>query len=266
MSTATTSASATTTTTTSATTTTERSRCAPSSGCAGDVPPLRTPRSARRLARESRPQGCRGTILWMNVYVMALLGLVAGCSTAGGTADAGQTRAPWCPQTLPEAGTPCQPTPLSTPSVYAACEYGDNPHCTSVATCSSPGATNSQMFSWFVSPPDPACAGNGPYCPAGIDASTTPGCPASATCTYAGGRCFCVACVSGPPSCGGNQCVDQDGGTQWSCDAWQQPPDCPMPRPLLGTSCNVAGQMCGGGPDPVMTCAEGYWVVPIEGC
>lgn len=194
---------------------------------------------------------------------MALLGFLAGCSPASGTADTGQTHAPWCPQTLPEAGAPCQPTRLSTPSVYAACEYGDNPHCTSVAMCAS--HDDGKTFLWGVNSPDPSCAGNGPSCPAELHAGTA-GCPVSATCTYATGRCFCIACVSSSGPCGSNQCVDQDGGTQWSCDAWQQPSGCPTPRPLLGTSCNAAGQMCGGFPDPVMQCAEGYWVVPIEGC
>lgn len=202
----------------------------------------------------------------MNVYVVALLGLAAGCSTT----SAGSNRAPWCPQSLPAAGTPCQPPQLATPGVLAACEYGDDPHCTSVAEC---GTTNEQTFFWVVSLPDPSCAGNGPYCPAVLDAGITADCPVSATCTYTGGRCFCVSCVPGPPPCGQDLCVHQDAGTQWRCDAWQEPPSCTTPRPLLGTSCSGQGQVCGGpGDPPIVTagggevCADGYWVAGLGGC
>jgi hypothetical protein len=208
-----------------------------------------------------------------SVAPVVLAGLsMVGCGGSvdrSGATNAGEVRAPWCPSTVPEEGAPCTSTLLSTPDgapplygVSAVCEYGDDPHCTAVASC---GYTQGYKgTTWGVTPPDPSCGGNAATCPSAFPAKGS-GCAANASCTYPSGRCSCS--VRQYSICG-NPCGDEDGGTEWSCRGWeQQPSGCPEPRPLLGTSCSVPLQFCGGYPDPVMMCADGYWVVPqMGGC
>ena len=217
--------------------------------------------------------------------------------------------APWCPTTAPSNNAPCQwsYTPRSltigadggaapTGSVYQivhACEYGGNPRCAAYATCAS-----SPSPSWWVIPPDPSCSGNAVGCPAAIEATAdaglagwtwTPGalepapasqpsCMPGSSCTYDVGRCICSRCGGGGDICASNACGTLDAGTVWSCFDWQETQGCPVPRPLLGTKCTTARQICaytdiyltigenGLDPHPAMICDDdGYWSLLISG-
>jgi hypothetical protein len=209
-------------------------------------------------------------MLW--VSPLALLATM-GCRGADEGADGGSARAPGCPATAPLQGDPCTYTsnpPLSAPySEPQACEYGDDPHCRTVAACGPP---------WQVTPPDPSCRGNPIGCPSAFDAGAGAACPVPGSCTYDEGRCACVPCHLAVGVCGAS-CVGPDGGaassgSQWQCEAWRTWPGCPEPRPALGSPCSVEAQGCGPpgcscetiALDPGMTCLGGYWNTVQGGC
>jgi hypothetical protein len=185
--------------------------------------------------------------------------LVDASSPSDAAADA--QRAPGCPSSLPQAGSPC--TPTSPPGGgQLLCEYAGQPHCTTLAYCA--GAGPGSGFTWQITGPDPSCGGNPSSCPAAFGAAPGQACPSSETCTYAQGRCECINCVT-------------DAGAQstgWTCAAWQTPAGCPEPAPLLGTACSTEGQQCNYGPvccgpsglGYPMVCQGGYWTVVGGGC
>ena len=183
-----------------------------------------------------------------------------GSSSGSGTANPGVVRAPWCPSTVPEAGAACTPEMTLPGPDIPECEYGDDPHCTTTATC-FPNNGDTPTPQWSVNPPDPSCAGNSVYCP---PPSAFPphgdGCAGGTSCTYQSARCVCLVCQDNVAT--GNPCGQGATGNEWSCQGWeQQSAGCPEPRPLLGTSCSVPMQIiCGGSPDPMMKCVDGYWV------
>ena len=142
-------------------------------------------------------------------------GLDAGAGTAdatgprdGGPADASY-RAPGCPLVAPHQGDPC--TPAAAPSFGQRwpCEYGDDPHCATVAICFDSSAGTS---TWQISPPNPACNPNPTCCPSSFDPATGPlydpappstptTCPFQGSCTYPEGRCACLPCTVGGGGC-----------------------------------------------------------------
>jgi hypothetical protein len=167
------------------------------------------------------------------------------------------TYAPGCPSTIPADGSSCNA------GFGLTCEYGADPHCTTMATCASENSNGT--FVWFVTTSDASCAGNPPACAATFaDVPAGQACPVDDTCTYPEGRCACDSCATSDPNI----------GTQWKCQTWDTPAGCPEPRPLLGTACGSEGQDCayGGsccsdvnvGPD--MLCQSGYWVENGDPC
>lgn len=192
------------------------------------------------------------------LFVSVSVLLFAGCSGS----PARSSRAPDCPASLPQAGSTCTPDLPPRGGVWL-CEYGSDPHCTTVAQCSATSASG--PYQWTLTEPDPSCAGNPPACPASFGAlANGAACPGAQSCTYPEGRCSCAPCASGA----GGQ------GTEWECEAWQTPAGCPEPRPLLGTACDTEGQECGYGAaccgsvstEPAMVCNGGYWSVVPVGC
>ncbi len=215
---------------------------------------------AETVSRGTLPLRLAGYIAPALIVGLSMIGCT-GSSDGSGAADAEVIRAPWCPRTLPEAGAACTPATLPVPDIYLACEYGVGPHCTAVATCAS--SDDYKSFQWSVNPPDPNCGGGAETCPSAVPANGG-ACAVGASCSYESGRCSCLVCEYST-GCG-NPCGDQDGGTEWSCRGWeQQLAGCPEPRPLIGTSCSVPMQRCGGYPDPAMECVDGYWVAFIAG-
>jgi hypothetical protein len=161
-----------------------------------------------------------------------------------------------CPTSEPADGSAC------TPNGFLRCEYGSDPHCTTIAECSGPGPNG--PFTWHLTPPDPSCAGNPPQCPAtyGTPANGA-ACPYQGTCSYPDGRCECVVCTG-----------DGGQGHEWACDTYRMPAGCPEPRPALGTACTQEGQDCAYGPaccaivdvGPDMVCRNGVWTTVPIGC
>jgi hypothetical protein len=170
-----------------------------------------------------------------------------------GVPDGGGTG---CPSSLPADGSPC---PMELPYV---CEYGDNVHCTTTASCYRPGSGG--QLTWHVTPPDPTCGHNAAQCPSSF--GTPPNgsaCPVAATCDYTEGRCTCASCFG-----------DAGAQTDWTCAPWLMPPNCPEPRPLLGTACAQDNQECAYGPPccgvvdtgPDMKCIAGVWTALMVAC
>jgi hypothetical protein len=159
-----------------------------------------------------------------------------------------------CPQSPPEAGSPCTPGPDD-------CEYGD-PRCPVGAGCGA--STGTGPFAW-LSGGGQCC--NEPQCPAWGAVANGATCPVDATCTYAEGRCGCVPCAPGD---GGLA----QGETEWECATWMTPAGCPEPRPLIGTVCTNEGQECDYGPlccaqvetEPAIVCTSGLWRRAGGGC
>ena len=228
--------------------------------------------------RDERSSGVAGarlhsgvTLLQRLLLAAAAAGLTTGCrgSMSNGTsADGGSTdgrvvspgsRAPWCPEIVPEAGSPCTtvPPPSTAADDITACEYGSDPHCTTLAECGG--------GRWVLSAPVSSCSGNPASCPATPDAGSADMCPLNDNCTYPDGRCACISCIA---TVCGPRCVDQEAGTQWYCRPWDPFPGCPNPRPLLGTACSDvdAGQYCGDNWGETMVCVGGYWWIPSGGC
>lgn len=153
-----------------------------------------------------------------------------------------------CPLTAPSPGSAC-------PSPGEQCEYGTNwwIGCNQVFRCSPAGT-------WSPQPPMQVCAypDASQGCPAtyaeatGIDAGNGM-CPA-AECEYAEGSCACLAACGG-----GAKRLDLVGN--WYC----QPatPECPSPRPDLGTACDGDGGLCQYGLPcgcgSQLACVGGVW-------
>jgi hypothetical protein len=181
-------------------------------------------------------------------------------SSANG-GDAGDAGGPGCPVTLPQAGSPCVP-PASPSSVYWECEYGTDPHCTSIAACGSPAGN--PPYIWVVFPPDSACGGNPATCPTSFSQPPAVTCALPTACFFPQGACYCASCT--PTFCSPTPCADKDAGTEWQCAPWPERPGCPNPRPLLGTPCSSPNQLCNGPGSLWMLCADGYWGVENGGC
>jgi hypothetical protein len=177
----------------------------------------------------------------------------AGAGDDGGGAPGGP-----CPDSLPNAGAPCD-APAS-----VLCEYGDdvNGGCNRVAACS--------RGEWSLTGPSPAAT-----CPT---PTGDPACPTSyrgvargalcdiegLICGYPQGICECLRPISGPPQVG-------PGGANptWACDLPQQ--GCPSPRPHLGTACGTEGQTCDYAsctlPEGTAeTCSGGVWTTAESAC
>jgi hypothetical protein len=178
------------------------------------------------------------------------------CGDAGSpTPEAG---APACPATMPSAGSTC--------AVTFQCEYGSDPDvdCDTVMAC----ATGHWAFSSM--PSTTACSTtSSASCPAtfadlGADKCTS----ASESCFYPEARCACSS------QCGPVGQIGPDGGPElsWCCpDAPEEGPQCPSPRPRLGTPCAAAtGIQCdygGCSGNVTLECTGGVWVeATMVGC
>jgi hypothetical protein len=82
--------------------------------------------------------------------------------------------------------------------------------------------------------------------------------PQGTSCHYDRGQCYC-GMLFGPPT-------PIDGGTRtWSCD--NPGAGCPIPRPMLGTSCAKEGQMCMYLTcEYAQQCSNGVWSAEPIGC
>jgi hypothetical protein len=134
-----------------------------------------------------------------------------------------------CPARAPWAGDPCGREGL-------ICEYdraGWEPGCSELYACGK-GAWRE-----YADPDEDSCqiekATPGRECAARYDAVPRgQSCSSAATCDYPEGRCACtVACAPAKahPSSG-----------VWACD--DPAPDCPRPRPNIGSVCTPEGQRC----------------------
>jgi hypothetical protein len=229
-------------------------------------------RRPRRAFRECKVRGVKAVPAAAIVLAAAALLGCGGLSEA--LADAGDAAAetsqndgrdvgPGCPESLPVEGSPCvYGAPSEGQGSTWECEYGSDPHCTSIAKCSYPANGSS---TWSVARPDPSCSGNSATCPTAFDAGNGAACSVPTVCMFPPGECTCVECVAIPP-CFPNPCGDVDGGTQWKCAAWLgPPPGCPSPRPLLGTPCSIPFQMCDADHFSIV-CLDGYWALEGGGC
>lgn len=200
-------------------------------------------------------------LMGLIVTTAALLAL--GCSPNGSTADGWTGRASWCPATLPQEGTSCTLEPDTPGVAYAACEYGTQQHCSTLATCA--GVYGGGAPTWNIQPPDPSCAGNPPSCPKSFISSGAATCTIGTSCLYATGHCTCSACVAYPP-CVNNPCGAQDGGTGWGCLPWGPVGDgCPSTPVLLGTAC-TGNASCTSNSGQFALCVNGYWNLGTGGC
>jgi hypothetical protein len=154
-----------------------------------------------------------------------------------------------CPTSPPDAGSPC-------PVLGENCEYGSSwwLGCNPMFECTPRG--------WQGGPVQgpPACADDAGACPAtwddALEAGSFTTCPAYA-CQYEAGTCGCVACGAG-------QIRHALVQGMWNCTA--ATPECPSPRPDLGTPCaGDGGTLCGYGGDicctgaPQLRCVDGVW-------
>lgn len=169
--------------------------------------------------------------------------------SCGALCDAGRDDAHYvvCPSTPPALGSPCS-------AIGEECEYGSSwwLGCNLVLRCTASG--------WQQGPePDCPFPDAGGSCPATfVEANATDAgpfaCPA-AECQYPDGYCVCMSHCGG----GGQWHLDLVG--DWYCA--QAVPECPSPRPDLGTSCTqpgagcIYGEMCGCGLQ--LACVDGVW-------
>jgi hypothetical protein len=191
--------------------------------------------------------GLAGTALWMAACGGSVF---SSPNDDGGTIDGGSSSP--CPASQPSAGVAC------TGSVE--CEYpGSAEFCTTVVQCVG---GKFQNFKGLCTPGGPTCPPDFKSVPQGSK------CSPETTCDYVDGRCGCSLPVSGP--------VQLDAGLTWHCTSAQ--PSCPALRPLLGTPCTKADQVCdygacsvpnsgGVGSSPMaVTCKQGYWQRASIGC
>lgn len=178
--------------------------------------------------------------------------VTTGCGFSCDVADAGDVTLVVCPATAPAVGSAC------TLPEGEECEYGASwwLGCDVVVRC--------MQGVWKVAGASQACLEQdaGGACPAtfaeavGIDAGADM-CPAPG-CQYPDGYCEClVGCGGGGQS--GHPRPQAVVG-QWYCKA--ATPQCPSPRPDLGTSCDsdarcLYGMECGCGAQ--LQCTEGVW-------
>jgi hypothetical protein len=181
--------------------------------------------------------------------------------TVDGRSDAGRTRDPRCPPTVPAEGATCSPVPAP-----LGCEYGGDAfgRCTTMASCSA--SSGSGPFAFHLST-SASCGANAADCPSSFGAV-----PEGGTCSTDGLSCRYDEGVCGC-SCGGS-------ARTWSCRTWSDvgssvnvvPPPSPLPacpthRPLVGDACPVEGQRCDYATycrpatslGPSLMCANGYW-------
>ncbi len=157
-----------------------------------------------------------------------------------------------CPSSAPPPGTQCTLPDLE-------CEYGSSiyPGCDTIAQCTS-GAWQQQELTFC--PPS-----NSADCPPSMAAangsSCQPGPYGSLSCFYPNGGCYCG-------SLGGPIPIEPDGGyppQTWQCD--DPGPQCPLPRPRLGTTCGDEGLNCQYLECAfAQSCTGGIWVPEPEGC
>jgi hypothetical protein len=174
-------------------------------------------------------------------------------STTCDAADA-PTIFPGCPADAPSIGDPCTTEDL-------VCEYGPSwwVACNALLKCKA-GSWQKDPFS-AAAPCDDGQPDDGGPCPATwAEASVIEAglfCPA-ADCQYPEGYCECVSHCGG----GGGRKKPEMLMGDWRC----QPatPECPSPRPLLGTACDEhdAGTCmyswpCGCGQN--QSCQDGVW-------
>ncbi len=141
-----------------------------------------------------------------------------------------------CPPSPPEAGAPCVPPRGgcdggSCMSLLKVCEYGEDPNlaCNTLYVCDdagtwTPRAVGVADASCPTAPNDSKCAIDFASVPRGQACAPTD----PALCSYTEGFCGCAKV--------GNSA---DGGSvmKWSCEA--PVPGCPVPRPKLGSACNL---------------------------
>jgi len=158
-----------------------------------------------------------------------------------------------CPTSAPANGSVCTDENLE-------CEYGTSeyPGCDAVTQCES-GTWQEEQSGGF-------CPGINPsQCPSSMAAangqSCDPGQYGSVSCWYATGGCYCG-------SLGGPIMVEPDGGyapQTWQCD--DPGPQCPQPRPRIGSTCSDEGLSCQYLEcDFAESCTGGIWVSEPEGC
>ena len=172
-------------------------------------------------------------------------GIVSGNTDGGGGGDGGGV----CPGSLPAEGTSCSRNGLE-------CEYGSNTNytCNSVALC------NGSSWTYYKNDPQ--------YCSTGLE----PGCPASSSqvpqgssCTPQGTRCNYADVVCECTYQAGPVQIDDAGNTvaSWICE--QPVQGCPIPRPKLGSACNVSSDVscdygsCSLEGGVLLTCQSGAW-------
>jgi hypothetical protein len=179
--------------------------------------------------------------------------LEAGIIDASKPSDGGAAPGP-CPAAAPHGGSSCDHDMLE-------CEYGSAlvPGCDTVATCKS--------GLWAVEAPASGsqCPVTRPSgCPASFaEASLAGHCePLGTICDYPTGRCACTVGAGPIP-------IDASAAARWRC---QEPgPNCPKPRPPLGSACASDGLSCDYGSCTVPegsaeTCADGVWRTMAFAC
>lgn len=187
--------------------------------------------------------------------VLALLLAACGGSIAAPIGDGGTTAdgnvndtgaqdsgtSSKCPATVPPDQSPC-----ALPEGFR-CEYGTsaNTFCNQLATCT--------QGRWDIPPTggDPQlCSGKNPpacaptFASVPVGKSCTKDYPTS--CEYPEGSCACAVNMNGPYP------VDPAAVAKWFC-AVPTEKGCPMPRPKIGSDCNVA---------PSVTCDYGACILP----
>lgn len=161
-----------------------------------------------------------------------------------GSEDAGLGN--FCPKNQPTQGAACSLATLQ-------CEYGSDPRvsCNVVATCNS-------SHQWMVVATDLFCSTDGgAACPAKqADVPVGQSCsPLNLLCEYPDGLCGCTRIAH-----------QYD---RWVCD--KPNPQCPYPRPRLGTACTQDQQSCDYGSCTALggiveKCVGGTWHQENFGC
>jgi hypothetical protein len=175
-------------------------------------------------------------------------------------ADAGHSDAPVqksdaavpakCPPAEPAVGSQCTDVGLE-------CEYGtsSNVDCNTITRCTSTG--------WRQITAGTACVMG--TCPAQysnitVGMSCT---PAGEVCAYSEGTCTCSSPSAAVKPDGG----DPSTAARWSCVAEQ--PNCPTPRPKLGTPCVATSATCDYGSctgGVALACTNGLWEEALTAC
>jgi hypothetical protein len=184
------------------------------------------------------------------LWIVLFASFAAACGS-------GPRYAPGCPDEVPIDATPCSFGDGGSPS----CEYRTHGGGSVLASCGISGTASSPTWSIFVV----SSAFTGPPCPGSFAAATGSCDGTNLVCDYAEGRCACA-----------------DNADSWICRRWSsvmssvdgQPSEtpCPVPRPLVGTACDVEGQTCDYGgfcQAPAVSlglslvCHQHYWDVVV---